>query len=813
MVAKSRAEIQRAYRQRLKEKNNEEYLKKERERRKKTYIPSAQLSRRERLRRNIENNIHLRRHRQRKADAKKAADQNQTPLIVALPFNNKAKGSRKRVSRALARQNKKMKKIESTLSELRKKYKSALRKIQRAKKAMNKMTPDTPNSKTNAQLAEANLDDDQVLKIRRQLLLGNVVLEEVKEAKKQNTRSKSKVLHNTVAGMIIKKYRCMSLLSKKTGLGRRALSSARSKSLDYQTEMRRRSVHRYQEAVISFMERDDNSRNLPGKADKVKISDKSTQQKRVFTDYLANLHQKFLAENPTAQLSLTSFQRIRPKYILNTSFISRSSCLCTKHQNMALILKSLHRKGLDVPKNPEEFVSKEASLEDIADALTCTEVVYSQWKRVTIEDKGQKKIITKIVEVHKTKEDFMHHLNDQHSEFKAHVTRMKNQYAQIRALKQSLPPNHAVIHMDFAENYNCKSVEEVQSAYWSQSFVTLHPAVIYTGVNGAHHNSYVYISDDLNHNSTAVITFVKDLVGKVKEINPDTECIHYWTDSPTSQYRNKTIFYLIANHHQLFQVRAQWNYFEAGHGKGPCDGIGGCTKRNADLAMKSGKCIIQDAQDFYTWTQSDACNIRNIHFVYISKEKCEETSKEVNEWKTKAVKGTMKIHGVIGKRDAVVLVRDTSCYCSDCLQGNLCDGWRREVIHEKQKQTENVTERGERVDEDKEQTGGTDQPKEKEQTEEKEQTYQVGDYVAALYEHELYLGKVIDTDMDDELCYNISFLEKKKAQYQWPRRPDKIWIRKNDIKFDIMEPIPSGKSRKILKISPEDRRKLENYDH
>ena len=106
-----------------------------------------------------------------------------------------------------------MKKIESTLSELEKKYKSALRKIQRAKKAMTnlKMTPETPNSKTNAQLAEANLDDDQVLKIRRQLLLGNVVLEEVKEAKKESTRSKSKVLHNTVAGMIIKKY-CESLI-------------------------------------------------------------------------------------------------------------------------------------------------------------------------------------------------------------------------------------------------------------------------------------------------------------------------------------------------------------------------------------------------------------------------------------------------------------------------------------------------------------------------------------------------------------------------------------------------------------------------
>jgi hypothetical protein len=32
---------------------------------------------------------------------------------------------------------------------------------------------------------------------------------------------------------------------------------------------------------------------------------------------------------------------------------------------------------------------------------------------------------------------------------------------------------------------------------------------------------------------------------------------------PTSQYRNKMIFSVVANHHELFGVDASWTYFEA----------------------------------------------------------------------------------------------------------------------------------------------------------------------------------------------------------------------------------------------------------
>ena len=49
-------------------------------------------------------------------------------------------------------------------------------------------------------------------------------------------------------------------------------------------------------------------------------------------------------------------------------------------------------------------------------------------------------------------------------------------------------------------------------------------------------------------------------------------------------------------------VKARWNYFVADHGKGPCDELGGCTKRMAYEAIRSGKVVIQDATDFFPWT-------------------------------------------------------------------------------------------------------------------------------------------------------------------------------------------------------------------
>ena len=46
-------------------------------------------------------------------------------------------------------------------------------------------------------------------------------------------------------------------------------------------------------------------------------------------------------------------------------------------------------------------------------------------------------------------------------------------------------------------------------------------------------------------------------------------------------------------------------YFEAGHRKAPCDGVGGMAKRMADEAVKTGKVKIQYAVDLYDWARKN----------------------------------------------------------------------------------------------------------------------------------------------------------------------------------------------------------------
>ncbi|ESO91800.1 hypothetical protein LOTGIDRAFT_163160 [Lottia gigantea] len=110
-MAKSRAEIQKAYRQRKKEKDNDAYLRKERERRRKSYVLSGELTSRERNRRNEKNRQNLSRHREENEvrnnsldssgyDSGTASKSQNSPLIVNMPFilPNRRNGARRRTS-------------------------------------------------------------------------------------------------------------------------------------------------------------------------------------------------------------------------------------------------------------------------------------------------------------------------------------------------------------------------------------------------------------------------------------------------------------------------------------------------------------------------------------------------------------------------------------------------------------------------------------------------------------------------------------------------------------------------------------------
>jgi hypothetical protein len=93
---------------------------------------------------------------------------------------------------------------------------------------------------------------------------------------------------------------------------------------------------------------------------------------------------------------------------------------------------------------------------------------------------------------------------------------------------------------------------------------------VYYKKNGeTQHKSYVVVSDEMSHSPSTVHAFIDKLIPELRLLSPELSFIHYWTDGPTSQNRNRQCFFTVANHRELYGVGARWNYFEVGHaGKG-----------------------------------------------------------------------------------------------------------------------------------------------------------------------------------------------------------------------------------------------------
>lgn len=165
----------------------------------------------------------------------------------------------------------------------------------------------------------------------------------------------------------------------------------------------------------------------------------------------------------------------------------------------------------------------------------------------------------------------------------------------------------------------------------------------------------VIISDETNHSASTVSAFLDAIVPRIKELDTQVKNIHYWTDSPSSKYRNRFVFKTIAKHETIYGMKAIWNYFKAGHGKGPCDGLGGTTKRLADEAVRQGKVEIQDAKDFYECASKS--NMKEVDFVFVGKDVCGKKKTEINNEQIKPVKDTMKLHAVVGISENAILIR------------------------------------------------------------------------------------------------------------------------------------------------------------
>ncbi|KAG8198613.1 hypothetical protein JTE90_026510 [Oedothorax gibbosus] len=97
------------------------------------------------------------------------------------------------------------------------------------------------------------------------------------------------------------------------------------------------------------------------------------------------------------------------------------------------------------------------------------------------------------------------------------------------------------------------------------------------------------ISESMRHDGRAVWGHLLPVLQMIQKTWPHINTIHFQSDGPTTQYRNKTNLFLLtyfANKLGLKEVT--WNFSEAGHDKSSADGVGGQLETKADQFVAHG---------------------------------------------------------------------------------------------------------------------------------------------------------------------------------------------------------------------------------
>ena len=591
----------------------------------------------------------------------------------------------------------------------------------------------TPRKSASQVMERSNLSPEDYPEIHKDITAYKTLVKQISKAPKS---VKKAILEKPV------KSRVASHIAKEMGVNRRSVFRTRRKNID-----KRQAFNREKVKVSRFLKKQPNSNPLPGKKD---VTGKG--QKYALNDTLANLYKKYKIENPESKISLATFCRQRPANMKTIQWADRRQCLCQYHQNGKLKLQAI-KEHCSISTFLEQ--NSPQDIEDMLSKLPDRPIKFNEWQKeeIMFEGKVMKKL--KIKQVELSKEEFSEHFQETFIDLRDHVEVMKNQFTELDRLKKKLKPmTEVTCNVDYSENYPCVYQEEPAQAFFDRSMVTIHPMVVnYRNFqNEIMHKSFVGISPEKAHNAPTTFAFLKKLIPLVKELLPELECVHYISDSPTSQYRNKSIAKVIANHVQYFPgIRGTWDYLQVGHGKSACDGVGGSIKKSADIAVKRNT-IIANAQDFFKWAVE---NNDVMQCVYVAPADVSLASRMLQN--AQAVPGLSKCHS-IRPFNGLLHMRAKSCYNACCEITPQCPGWQETNIR--------VVEFNNRVQPDESEAPPTEQVSETSSNVEEDnanvELYDIGSIVEVAYRGKIYRGRIESYD-NDEQVYDVKFLKKKQV--------------------------------------------------
>ena len=278
---------------------------------------------------------------------------------------------------------------------------------------------------------------------------------------------------------------------------KRVLKSAKSPSfLSYYKKPKRNKINNMvRNMIVQFMEEDSNSRLCAGKKEYI-TKNKERKQKRVLTDTMKNLHNKFVSGYMT--ISYSMFCQLRPFWIVQPRSNDRDTCLCITHTNFDLLLQSLNQKNIIAIPNHQKLLeyiccnrysphcmTRHIKYEQFENSAP---INLKQWEITTEEIVDAKsknprrirKYSKKPLKVHPR--DVILRLENSMPKFFNHQLNIVHQYNEIKKLKDTISHEDCVIHMDFSENYNTKYSHEIQAFHFggSRLQISMHTVVYYT---------------------------------------------------------------------------------------------------------------------------------------------------------------------------------------------------------------------------------------------------------------------------------------------------------------------------------------------
>ncbi|CAF4489608.1 unnamed protein product, partial [Rotaria magnacalcarata] len=161
-----------------------------------------------------------------------------------------------------------------------------------------------------------------------------------------------------------------------------------------------------------------------------------------------------------------------------------------------------------------------------------------------------------------------------------HICRMREQFRAAKAAKEQAKENTqvATIQLDWGENYNLKQAREEKGAYYYEQHISIQSGFVWLNKNSF---SFASISDDTCHMAEAAWAAIQNLLKDLINEN-NVNSINFISDSPISQYRNKTMIYLMKKLATDHHIDIKWIFLESGHGKGVVDAVGAAVKRKFD---------------------------------------------------------------------------------------------------------------------------------------------------------------------------------------------------------------------------------------